>query len=134
MATDTRMHIFQTGCRVFLIVSAFFLSACGTGPLVGLVYTNVRMPLTLDLDETPVPEMAPHSSRVFEVREPVSGAGLYARVSTNAIGELARENGVTTLYFADQQVVSILGIWKTHQVHLYGVTDTAGSPLPTPIK
>ncbi|MDL2268985.1 TRL-like family protein [Desulfosarcina sp. OttesenSCG-928-A07] len=133
MVTDPFALLSRTGYRIrgpfFLILSVFFLSACGTGPLVGILYTNVHMPLTQDLDETPAAMRAPCTSRVIEIREPISGAGLYAKVNTNAIGEIARENGITELHFADQQVRSILGIWKTNRVYLYG--DTQTKPKPT---
>jgi hypothetical protein len=99
---------------------ALGLTACGTGPLVGLVYTNVKLPLTRDLHATPVPTAPPRSKRVIEIKEPVTGLGLYARVNSNAIGDIARQNGIDRLYFADQEVFSILGIWKTHRVILYG--------------
>ena len=104
------------------------LSGCGTWPLVGLVYTDVKLPLTRDLNTTPVPESQPQSDRIIEIKEPFSGLGLYARVNSNALGDIARKNGVDPLYFADREVFSILGIWKTQRVFLYG--ETAGSPEP----
>jgi hypothetical protein len=107
-----------------------FLCGCGTGPLAGLVYTNVRQPLTLDLKATPVPERPPDSDRIIEIREPFSGLGVHARVSSNAIGDIAWQNGVDPLYFADQEVFSILGIWKTQRVFLYGGTADAQEPHP----
>jgi hypothetical protein len=112
------------------IVLVFGLSACGTGPLVGLVYTNVKLPLTRDLHATPLPTTPPRSDRVIEIKEPISGLGLYARVNSNAIGEIARQNGIKTLYFADQEVFSILGVWKTHRVILYGQPPATDAPPP----
>jgi hypothetical protein len=97
------------------------LTGCGTAPpLVGLVYTDVKLPFTQNLNATPVPTAPPASDRIVEIKEPFTGLGLYARVSVNAIGEIALQNGVETLYFADQEVFSILGVWKTHRVFLYG--------------
>jgi hypothetical protein len=97
-----------------------FLASCGQPQLIGLAYTNVRLPLTRDLHETPVPVGQPPSSQIVEVREPVSGFGFYARVNTNAIGDIANENDIDPLYFADQQIFSILGIWNSVRVHVYG--------------
>jgi hypothetical protein len=113
---------------LWVIVLAIGLTACGTGPLVGIVYTNVKMPLTRDLNATPVPDDPPGSDRVIEIREPFTGAGIYTQVSVNAIGEIALQNGVETLYFADQEIFSILGIWKTHRVFLHG--EIADKPSP----
>lgn len=104
---------------------ALGLTACGTGPLVGLVYTDVRLPLTRDLHATPVPSGPPKSKQVIEIKEPITGLGLYARVNSNAIGDIARQNHLKRLYFADQEVFSILGIWKTHRVILYGERQPA---------
>jgi hypothetical protein len=108
-------------------VAVACLAGCGTGPLVGLVYTNVKLPLTRDLDATPFPPDPPRSNRVVEVKEPFSGLGMYARVNSNAIGDIARQYGVDPLYFADQEVFGVLGIWKTQRVLLYGGSPDAAN-------
>jgi len=110
----------KTGVLSATLIAISCLAGCGTGPLVGIVYTNVKMPLTRDLDATPLPIHPPRSDRTIEVKEPFSGLGLYARVNSNALGDIAARYGVEPLYFADQEVFSILGIWKTHRVILYG--------------
>jgi hypothetical protein len=121
MATDFASPIARRWIALPLAtVLLFCLTGCGTGPLIGLVYTNVKMPFTQNLNATPVPTAPPASDRIVEIKEPFTGLGLYARVSVNAIGEIALQNGVETLYFADQEVFSILGVWKTHRVFLYG--------------
>lgn len=111
-----------------IVAMTLNLTACGTGPLVGLVYTNVKLPLTRDLHATLVPADLPRSDRVVEIKEPISGLGLYARVNSNATGDIARQHGIRTLYFADQEIYSILGIWKSHRVFLYGETADAEAP------
>jgi hypothetical protein len=90
------------------------------------VYTNVKLPLTVDLKATLLPERPPDSDRIIEIREPFTGLGMYTRVSSNALGDIARQNGMDPLYFADQEVFSILGIWKTQRVFLYG--ESASGP------
>ena len=127
MGTDATLTARSTIAWILLAMAAMVnLAGCGTGPLVGIVYTNVKMPLTRDLKSTPLPAHLPVSDRIIEIKEPFSGLGIYARVSSNAIGDIARQNGVDPLYFADQEVFSILGIWKTQRVFLYG--ETAGGP------
>ena len=130
MATDIRFPAVRRSAAWLALAMLLLacLAACGTGPLIGLVYTNVQLPLTTDLNATPVPATPPDSDRVVEIKEPFTGAGIYARVSVNAIGEIALQNGVETLYFADQEVFSILGVWKTHRVFLYGAPSTPASP------
>ena len=123
MAIDSIMPAHSRLTSILLAIAIMgCLSGCGTGPLVGLVYTNVKLPLTRDLQSTPLPELPPGSDRIIEIKEPFSGLGLYARLNSNALGDIARQNGVETLYFADQEVFSILGIWKTQRVFLYGGT------------
>lgn len=33
---------------------------------------------------------------------------------------IAKANGIETVYFADQEMFSILGIWTSHKVIIYG--------------
>ena len=121
METDRTLPALRRSVRLIgavLLTVAF--AACSTAPLVGMVYTNVRLPLTTDLAATPVPANRPWTDRIIEIKEPLTGAGIYTRVNINAIGAIARENGVDPLYFADQEIFNILGVWKTHRVMLYG--------------
>ena len=103
---------------VFILI--WLIGGCSAGPLTGLVYTHVKAPLTLDLNDTPAPRAMPRSAKIIEVREPITGLGLNARVKSNAIGDIAKQHGLTTLYFADQEFFSLLGIWTSHKVILYG--------------
>lgn len=109
------------GLRPLLILfAATGLTACGSIRPVGLIYTNIRLPLTRNLHETNIPKSNPTTGRVLEIKEPISGFGIYARVDSNAIGDIAQKNGMETLYFADRQIFSILGIWSTYKTILYG--------------
>jgi hypothetical protein len=112
-----RAETVLAGCAAILIL----LSGCSSsGPLPGFLYTNLTYPLTWDLDATPMPQEMPQDAKIIEIREPFSGLGINARLNANAIGEIARANGLKTLYFADQERFSILGIWTSHKVILYG--------------
>ena len=86
----------------------------------GLIYTNIRLPLTKNLQNTPVPILEPPTGRVLEVKEPFTGFGFYARVDSNAVGDIAKKNGMETVYFADQEIFSILGVWTTTRTIVYG--------------
>jgi hypothetical protein len=107
LAASAAMLILLTGCS-------------SSGPLPGFIYAHVTYPLTRDLNVTPVPKTLPREAKIIEVREPISGLGINARLNANAIGEIARAHGIKTLYFADQERFSILGIWTSHKVILYG--------------
>lgn len=111
------------GKRFFLgvlIVVVVLVCGCSVGPLHGLVYTRVKFPLTKNLNNTPVPLTAPQDAKIIEIKEPFTGFGITTKLSTNAIGELAKAHGIETLYFADQERFSILGIWTHEKVILYG--------------
>ncbi len=113
----------NSGCRRWarcgsLLAFVLFLAACGKP--VGLIYTHITLPLTADLNNTPVPANPPQSGKTIEIKEPITRLGMYAQVNSNALGEVARQNGMQTLYFADRQVFSILGIWTTVRSILYG--------------
>jgi hypothetical protein len=104
-----------------LTAAVLLIGGCSSaGPMPGLIFTHIRYPLTWDLHNTPMPQSTPNESRIIEIREPISGLGINARLNANAIGEIAKANGIKTLYFADQERFSILGIWTFHKVILYG--------------
>lgn len=110
------------GCSISWLGLAALLCVswgCAVQPR-GIIYTNMRLPLTKDLHHTPTPVHTPNSGRTLEIKEPISGLGLYVQVDSNAIGDIARKNGMQTLYFADHQFFSILGIWTTDKTILYG--------------
>lgn len=97
------------------------LVGCTTGPMPpGLIFTRVKFPLTRDLHNTPMPQTMPKDAKIVEIREPFTGLGINARLNSNAIGEIAKANGIKTLYFADQEKFSVLGIWTSTKVILYG--------------
>jgi hypothetical protein len=116
-----RRSVMRACMRGTVLVILFLISAgCSTGPLTGMVYTHVRSPLTRDLHNTPVPKARPGDAKIIEIREPITGLGINARLDSNAIGEIAKANGLKVLYFADQETFSILGIWTSNKVILYG--------------
>ena len=106
--------------RLGVAATILGLAACASVQPFGIIYTNIRVPLTENLRHTPMPSNPPSNGRTLEIKEPFTGFGLYARVDSNAIGDIARQNGMQTLYFADQQRFSILGIWTTVKTILYG--------------
>lgn len=84
----------------FIVVLCLLgLMGCGTGPLVGLIYTKVKMPLSRDLNASPLKEND-GTGKVIKIKEPISGYGIYAELNSNAIGEIAKKHGISTVYFA----------------------------------
>ena len=113
--------------RLYFIVflGLFCLMGCGTGPLVGLIYTKVKMPLSRDLDVSPLKDND-GTGKVVKIKDPISGYGIYAELNSNAIGEIAKKHGISKVYFADQELFSVLGIWTTTEVIIYGELNSSG--------
>jgi hypothetical protein len=106
---------------LFCAAALLLVSGCSGMPVVGLVYTHVRAPLTPNLHATPLPEGAvPVDGSILEFSEPFSGLGMTTRVQSNAIGDISRAHGIQQPFFADQEVFSILGIWTRSKALIYG--------------
>ncbi len=110
---------------VFLLLSLFILAGCLTfgsmdsDSLKGYVFKFVRVPLTMDLDNTPS-SIFQSNGKIIRIEEPLTGYGFYAEFKSNAIGDIAKKHGLKKVYFADLEIFSILGIFKYEKVHIYG--------------
>ncbi len=91
----------------------------------GLIYTHTVKPLDLDLDRT--------------VNHIQSGEGDIKRFSysvvdvawdSNAIGDIAKADGIDEICFADFELLSVLGIWNQYTVHIYGKKSDTGRRKP----
>jgi len=91
----------------------------GHAVLVGAVYTRVKFPLTTDLNQTPA-AVDTGGGKVVRIKEPFSGYGIYAEFNSNAIGEIAKKHDLKTVYYADIERLSILGIWRHDEVIVCG--------------
>ena len=85
----------------------------------GLLYTRVTEPATLNFDKTPV-----GSKRVliqsYRLQEPVTGYGVSTEWEADPVKTAARQAGVTNLFFADMQTLSILGVYRQRTLIVYG--------------
>ena len=86
----------------------------------GILYTRVTEPATLNFHKTPVGSKLIFV-RSFRVREPVSGYGLSAEWESDPVKTSALQAGITNLYFADLQTLSILnGLYRSRTLIVYG--------------
>jgi hypothetical protein len=84
------------------------------GCLGGLIYTHVTVPLDVNLDETPVyTEKGRDSRNTFQY---------YVRFDwgSDGLGDVAKEQGLTRIHYADREILSVLGIWRQSFAHVYG--------------
>ncbi|OIP66446.1 MAG: hypothetical protein CO150_03055 [Nitrospirae bacterium CG_4_9_14_3_um_filter_53_35] len=91
----------------------------GNSVLNGYVYTHIRIPYTINLDNTPA-SAHQAAGKILQINEPFSGYGLYAKLKSNAFGDIAKKHGLKKVYFADVEIKNILGIWRDETIHIYG--------------
>ncbi len=112
-------------CTGIAVVIGIMITGCGAvvknghAILVGAVFTRVKVPLTANLNQTPA-GIDTGSGKVIRIKEPFSGYGIYAEFNSNAIAEIAKRHGIKTVYHADLERLSILGIWRHDEVIVYG--------------
>lgn len=117
------------------LVAAFALTGCvGQGPVrgiqgTGLIYSHTREPLMLNSNATKVSDGNGSSGSVKELQLQT----VRVTWSENAIGEIAKDAGIRTVYYADIEIVRVLGIWSTQTVHIYGSADGDGIHLKVPV-
>ena len=112
-----------TACLIALALASL-ISGCATGggamgegslwPM-GFIYTHTRHPLTVDMHRTSVVD----SEKSGDIKH----IALYVQIAawdSAAIGDIAKKNGLTEIYFADLETFSILHVWNQYTVHVYG--------------
>ncbi|MFH1152687.1 MAG: hypothetical protein V1793_02630 [Pseudomonadota bacterium] len=116
-----RPVIRKIGIGGLALILAACIQGCGSVPVYGLIYTHVRVPYTIDLDNTPNLDPVHGQGAQVTMSEPLSGYGLSARTRSNAMGDAAGAGNMGTLNFADQEIFSLFGgIYRTTTIHVYG--------------
>jgi hypothetical protein len=87
------------------------LSGCG----VGIIYTHTYQPLTLDQHRTPV-SAATAEGNIKHIQFGWFGVAW----DSDAIGDIAKKNGIIEVYSADLETLKILTVWNQYTVHIYG--------------
>ena len=96
---------------VTILLTVLMFTGCAS---TGILYTHVITPLDTNMSQTP--------SGVAQGEGEVKELALYVSVlwDSNTIGDIAKEHGIETVYYADIEVLRILGIWSEYTVHVYG--------------
>lgn len=112
--------------------AAFALSLGCSGCVYGLLYTNIRQPLVVNMRHTSVGEASGMSS-TQEVRVPLTTVDISAEWSSRAIGDAANAGGIEEIYYADLHTITVLlGIWRERTVEVYGKKRAAAENVTPP--
>ncbi len=97
----------------YLFIIAGILVLAGCTPR-GLLYTHIRTPLDINMSQTPADGKNVHGD--------LKHFPFYVDVmwDSNAIGDIAKQNGIETVYYADLETLRILIFWNQYTVHVYG--------------
>lgn len=101
-----------TGCSIIISDSA----------LEGKVFTYIKVPLTRDLNNTPVGDSS-GSGMVIRITEPFTDYNFYTEFNSNAVGDIAKHHGIKTVYFADLEIFDVLGVWTHRKLYIYGIKE-----------
>ncbi len=106
------------------LLPAILLSGCGsnlvsTPHVQGYLFSYTTVPYTLDLHNTPISDTGGKGIGI-RLKEPFSGYGVSSEYESGAVGEIARKNGMTEIYFADREELSIFNVFRMRRLHIYG--------------
>lgn len=88
--------------------------------LPGCLYVHTVQPLTPDMHRTPLSKVEKTGTMSVITVPPVFGGYPLAAWGNDAIGKVAKQEGMTEVYFADMELMIILGIWNEYTIHVYG--------------
>ncbi|HWR72053.1 MAG TPA: TRL domain-containing protein [Nitrospirota bacterium] len=101
------------------LIIAFLLALSAPGCAQGILYSHTVQPLTMNFHSTPSVQSNRQGNATHLVIPDVGDLGY----GTNGIGEIAKKNGIRTIYYADIETFRILTIWGWEKVHVYGDLD-----------
>ncbi len=101
--------------RLFMFLVFTLLLNIGCSPY-GYIVTNITKPLDVNMSRT-LPENA--DKTVGDLKH-FSYSLIDVSWGSYGIGDVARKNGIETIYYADLETVSIIGVWEQYIVHIYG--------------
>jgi len=97
-----------------------FTVCSASGCTRGFLYTDITSPLVTNMKRTMVGTTSAKLSSK-QVTMPLVQGSLSALWNSRAIGDAAKQQGITTIYSADKRTVSVLGgVWEKQTVIVYG--------------
>ena len=92
-------------------------------PPGGAFYTHLKAPLTVDFHGNatgPATAKASQSATKFLGIPLIGGGLLSASWDDAAIAKIATDAGMSSVSYADYELLNILGVWQTFTVSVYG--------------
>lgn len=109
--------------NVFLLAALTLLSAgCSRALLFNNgLFSHTVEPLTFSREPTEVMNNEQRAlGRINQFQYPLISA-VSVRLGKNGLGEVAREHGINTIYYADlERWSAVFGLWSMEVVHIYG--------------
>lgn len=103
----------KTSYLLFPAILLVLLAGCSP---YGYIYHHTIQPLDTNMTRTPAVTSGPQEGDIKRFNYNVVDLSM----GSNGIGEIARAQGMETIYFADVETLRILGIWTQTFVHVYG--------------
>jgi len=89
---------------------------------IGCVYQHTVMPLDVNLNETPVYQGRQGDDSWKTLRIPLIVVPAYVQFDwgSSGIADAAHAQGMTEIYYADLETLSVLGVWRQQWAIVYG--------------
>lgn len=94
--------------RLLALLCLAPLAACN-------VYQHTVVPVDIDFNSKTVQER-----RAKDDIKRITYQNIDVEWGTNAIAQIAREDGMTTVHYVDLEVLAIFGFWRQTWMHVYG--------------
>ncbi len=112
----------KIGHLALLAAVILLLASCSNALLLndGLFMHTVE-PLTFNRESTTLRETEREAvGRISQFQYPLTAA-LSVRMGKNGLGDIAKEHGINTIYYADiERWSAVFGLWSQDIVHVYG--------------
>lgn len=101
---------------LLVLILAGLLLPC----LSGCLYVHTFEPLTADMNRTAVGGVEKSGSLQVISFPTFMGNQRLVAWGKAAIGEVAKREAMSEVYFADVETFSVLSIWNKYTIHVYG--------------
>ncbi len=113
-----------TGCGSIVKNGPVSLSPISLSPIslnkIFTLFEHTTIPLDINCSETQRGLANSAEGNIKHLHFHYNNVDIDFLWDSNAIGDIAKRNKLEKIYFADMEILSILGIWKQYTVHVYG--------------